>query len=55
MTFVPSAPQYWKLKDSFNSKEFWHESDTVHPNTLPRVAMVEMIFEKFHRYIQYGV
>lgn len=46
---------YWKLKDSFNAEEFWAPNDAVHPNTAPRVAMVEMMLEKLHRWSLYGV
>lgn len=54
-SLIPPFLQYWKLKDSFNAEEFWAPNDAVHPNTLPRVAMVEMMLEKLHRYSQYGL
>jgi hypothetical protein len=47
--------QYWKLKDSFNSDDFWAPNDPVHPGDQPRIAMAEMMLEKLHRWSAYGV
>ncbi|KAJ9096755.1 hypothetical protein QFC21_005025 [Naganishia friedmannii] len=46
---------YWKIKDSFASDEYFAGVDRVHPIETPRAVVVDMLLEKMHRWFAYGI
>ncbi|KAJ9105550.1 hypothetical protein QFC19_003532 [Naganishia cerealis] len=46
---------YWKIKDSFATDEYFAGVDRVHPIETPRAVMVDMLLEKMHRWFAYGL